>query len=227
MTANVFRKPIDYYDVDRSAFLQWVGPIPGRVLEVGCGTGRNAAQLRGNGATELIGVEVEPNAAATASERFDVVYAEPVESAVAKLSPPFDLIICSDVLEHLIDPWSILHELRALAGPRGILAISIPNARHYRVLWDIAFGAGFNYPLDGTYDPHSIFDSTHLRFFTRKNISESLVNAGWLPERWSTPPRRRLARLRGFIDIISRGAANEWLTYQWYVVSRPAAAAPS
>lgn len=214
-------KPSDYYDVDRSGFLKWVGPVAGRVLEIGCGTGRNAAWLRSTGATEIVGVEIDAAAAAFASERFDLVYAEPVESAMAKLTGTFDLIICCDVLEHLLDPWTCLSQLRRLVGPRSTLAISIPNVRHYRVLWDIAFGRGFEYPLDGSYDPHSIFDTTHLRFFTRSNVDQMLRHGGWTPFRWSVPPRRRLVRVRALIDTLTRGSATDWLTYQWYVVARP------
>jgi SAM-dependent methyltransferase len=221
LTGASDHKPADYYDVDRSRFLRWVGPVSGRVLEIGCGTGRNASQLRANGATEIIGVELEPSAAAAARERFDCVYAEPIESAIAKLAGPFDLILCCDVLEHLVDPWTILTSLRTLAGPRTTLAVSIPNVRHYRVLWDIAFGDGFAYPLDGSYDPHSIFDTTHLRFFTRRNVRGMLEGAGWLPSRWGVPPRRRVVWARRMVDILTRDSANEWLTYQWYVVARP------
>lgn len=220
MIGSSDEKPPDYYDVDRSAFLQWVGPVAGRVLEIGCGTGRNASYLRSNGATEIVGVEAEPRAAMVAGQRFDVVHSEPIETAMGKLSGPFDLIICSDVLEHLVDPWAIVAQLRAIAGPTSILAVSIPNVRHYKVLWDIALGGGFNYPLDGRYDPHSIFDTTHLRFFARRNVKDALEHGGWHPYRWGVPPRHRFVRVRSLIDAVSPGPANEWLTYQWYVIAR-------
>jgi SAM-dependent methyltransferase len=219
-------KPNEYYDVDRSEFLRWVDAVPGRVLEIGCGTGRNAEQFRSAGATEIVGVELDPQAAATAAERFDIVFAEPIETALAKIHGPFDLIVCADVLEHLVDPWTILTQLRTFAAPDTTLAVSIPNVRQYRVLWDIAFGRGFHYPLDGSYDPHSIFDTTHLRFFTRANIADSLTHTGWVPDRWGVPPARRLARVRPIIDALSRGSASQWLTYQWYVAAHPTEKTP-
>lgn len=220
MKVSLDIKPPTYYDVDRSDFVRWVGPVSGRVLEIGCGTGRNAPLLRANGATEIVGVEIDEGAAAQAALRFDRVYAEPIESAVGKLAAPFDLILCADVLEHLVDPWEILRQLRKLSAPQGVLAVSIPNARHYRAVWNIAFGAGFKYPLEGTYDPHSIFDSTHLRFFTRRNVRDSLRHTGWHPERWGVPSGHRLVRLRRLIGTVSRGKANEWLAFQWYVIAR-------
>ena len=215
-------KPSSYFDNDRTDFLEWVGPVGGAVLEIGCGTGRNAAWLRGHGAVTLVGIEPDVEAATRASDRFDIVYTSPVEAVVHELRGPFDLIICADVLEHLVDPWTVSRRLRDVSGPATVLAISIPNARHYRVLWDIAFGSGFAYPLDGTYDPRSIFDTTHLRFFTRANINDLLSHAGWAATRWGVPPRRRLGRLRRLASWLTRGWVDEWATYQWYVVAHPA-----
>lgn len=214
-------KPASYFDNDRTDFLEWVGPVEGTVLEVGCGTGRNANWLRTHGATTLVGIEPDVDAASQASLRFDVVHARPVEVVIDQLSGPFDLIVCADVLEHLVDPWAIVNKLRELSGPTTTLAVSIPNVRHFRVLWDIAFGAGFAYAIDGRYDPQSIFDTTHLRFFTRSNINDLLATGGWEPARWGVPQRRRLASVRNLASRLTQGRVDEWATYQWYVVAHP------
>lgn len=204
------RKHEAYYRRDRSDFLDWVVPGGGRILEVGCGAGENAERLRGAGDAYLVGVEPDSSAASAAEDRFDEVLAGPIEEVARKLTGPFDLIICADVLEHTVDPWGVLSLLRVLSHSDTRLVASIPNIRHYRALARIAFGAGFHYEAEG------IFDSTHLRFFVRENIDTMLRACGWSPEHWKAFHSGRIAR---GLSWLSGGLLDDWLAYQWYVTA--------
>ena len=42
---------------------------------------------------------------------------------------PFDMILCYDVLEHLVDPGSLLKRSTGIAAPAARLPISVPNVR--------------------------------------------------------------------------------------------------
>jgi 2-polyprenyl-3-methyl-5-hydroxy-6-metoxy-1,4-benzoquinol methylase len=208
---TVTRKEDRYYEGDRSDLLDWLGGRHGRVLEVGCGSGGNAAWLRRHGATRIVGIETDPKSAARAREVFDKVIVESVETALADLDESFDLIICADVLEHLIDPWAVTSALAGKSAEDGLLLVSVPNIRHYRALWRIAFGAGFRYEEEGT------FDSTHLRFFDRAGLERMLDQAGWMPQRWGGSGGRRIKLL---MAPIRRGRPLEFGVYQWHVVAR-------
>ena len=94
----------------------------------------------------------------------------------------FDLIVCADVLEHLVDPWSVVDWLRAVSHDMTILAVSIPNIRFLPALARIAVGRGFEYEECG------IFDATHLRFSVRRDVDRMLRRDGWSPIRWGAPP---------------------------------------
>jgi SAM-dependent methyltransferase len=209
-------KTAGYYESDRSAFLNWVGGAHERVLDIGCGAGSNAAWYRGHGAHEIVGVEPVPAAARLAVAVLDRVIGEPIETALVDLVGPFDLVVCADVLEHLIDPWSITRRLRRLAGVDTVLAVSMPNIRFLPAVARIAVGRGF------AYEDHGIFDSTHLRFFTRANADSMLRRAGWLPVRWGAPPPGRLGGIRRTARRLSGGRSDDWLAGQIYVVARPA-----
>jgi len=202
-----------YYDHSREDFLGWVSGTHRSVLEVGCAAGANAQWYRQHGAGRLVGVELDATSADRARPHFDDVIAEPIETAMDHIRGPFDLIVCADVLEHLVDPWSVTRRLRSLAGPGGSLAISIPNVRFYRALARIALGKGFRY------DPEGIFDVTHLRFFARSNVDALLKSSGWKPVRWggNRPRARRLASL---LERLTAGRSDEWLVYQWWVVAK-------
>src|SRR6266480_6488689 len=101
-----------YYDNRRPDLVEMLPRPIGRVLDVGCGAGTVARQLREEGAERLVGIEPDPGAAAAAGGVCDEVLAMTVESALDELEGPYDTILCHDVLEHLIDPWKVLRQLR-------------------------------------------------------------------------------------------------------------------
>ncbi len=100
-----------------------------RVLDAGCGTGYGAALLAAAGASEVVGIDIDPEAIADASKRHgsDRVRFETGNLLALDEVGPFDLIVCFEVLEHLIDPAGVLGALRALLTPRGVVVCSVPN----------------------------------------------------------------------------------------------------
>jgi SAM-dependent methyltransferase len=209
-----FERPEDrYYDGERGDLLSWVGGWYRNVLEIGCGRGGNARWLRDHGAQHIVGIELDAASAAAASIVLDRVLAQPAEEALAVVEEQFDLIICADVLEHLLDPWTFVAALGRNAAPDATLVVSIPNIRFIRALWQIAAGDGFRYERSG------IFDRTHLRFFTRGNVEDMLVAAGWIPDRWGHSTSLRQQRLREWLFRATRGRSGEYLAYQWFVAA--------
>jgi SAM-dependent methyltransferase len=209
------RKVDAYYHGERRDLLEWLGGRHPRVLEIGCGAGGNAEWLRRHGAERIVGIEIDARSAERAREVFDVVLTGSVESTLGELDELFDLVICADVLEHLVNPWQIVDQLTGLVIEGGLLVVSVPNIRHYRALLRLAFGAGFRYDSQGT------FDSTHLRFFDRKGVRGLVGRPGWEIERFGGSGGRRFGRL-----LWSRPfrIPAEYLVYQWHVVARRTAA---
>lgn len=181
----------------------------GSVLDVGCGAGNVGPGLRAAGARRLTGVELVPAAATAAGERFDEVVEGTIEDALPRLDGPFDTILCLDILEHLVDPRAVLAALRELASPGGRLKVSVPNARHVSLLYDLAVRGTFGYTAWG----HR--DHTHLRWFTRRDVVDLVGATGWRVTGVSHPP---LGRSRG-LDRLTRGRSTEFLVGQWYVAA--------
>jgi 2-polyprenyl-3-methyl-5-hydroxy-6-metoxy-1,4-benzoquinol methylase len=204
-------KPADYFEHDRADLVARLPRPLGRTLDVGCGAGRVGAQLRAAGADELVGIELDPDAAARAEAVFDQVLCVDAAQAVDEFQADaqFDTIVCYDILEHLFDPVAVLQALRAVAAPGARLHVSIPNARHAGLLRDLLLRGTFGYTAWG----HR--DSTHLRWFTRQDIVALLEETGWRVRLVSTGPhtRRRTALIR-----LSRGKLEEFLANQWYVL---------
>lgn len=138
-----------------------------KVLEIGCGSGDTLIKIKDLGLAEtIIGIDLIPIHQSKQQEldRFLVGNIETLKLDFEKES--FDLIICGDVLEHLIDPWTVLKRLKQHLKKDGYFIASIPNIRYYKTLKSIVFDGDFKYEESG------ILDRTHLRFFCRKNIVE-------------------------------------------------------
>jgi 2-polyprenyl-3-methyl-5-hydroxy-6-metoxy-1,4-benzoquinol methylase len=102
------------------------GRRKGRLLDVGCGSGRLLA-LFGRAGWKVAGVEPDRRAAAVARERYGIeVYAGGLEQAPLR-ARGFDAIVLSHVLEHVEDPVALLTACRGLLLEGGRLALSTPN----------------------------------------------------------------------------------------------------
>ncbi len=153
-------------------------PDGARVLDVGCATGYLAAELSRSGCT-IDGIEVDPAAAQQARTHCREVIVGDVEAPsiheeverILAGAPP-EIIICADVLEHLLDPWTVLSWLRTLLAPGGRAVISVPNIAHW---------TGRRALLRGRFDyaDYGLLDRTHLRFFTRASAAELARHAGF------------------------------------------------
>lgn len=156
--------------------LKFLPEKPGRILDVGCGQGLLADDYRARGATEIVGIEIMPEKAKAATWKMDKVLCANVESMEMPYKTGyFDTIICSDILEHLFDPWDTLRKLAALLTQGGVLLATIPNAANYVVLLNLLSGSW-------SYTDWGLMDRTHLRFFTIDEIEKLFLSAGLFPE---------------------------------------------
>ncbi|HEX2181591.1 MAG TPA: methyltransferase domain-containing protein [Rubrobacteraceae bacterium] len=144
-----------------------------RVLDVGCASGYLAAALAERGC-DVVGIEVDPEAARRAEEHCERVLVGDVESM--DLDGPleqeaFDVIVFGDVLEHLKEPLRTLERLKPFLRDDGFVVASIPNVAHGSVRLAL-FQGRFQYQRLG------LMDDTHLRFFTRESVERLFDDAG-------------------------------------------------
>jgi trans-aconitate methyltransferase len=198
-------KPTGYFSQDRAELVRLLPRPLGRVLDVGCGEGATGRSLRDAGAVSISGVELDPDAAAIAVGTYDEVRVGTVEEQLQNLTGPFDTILAYDLLEHLVDPWELLRRLHAVAAARARLHVSVPNARHWTLLRDLALRGTFGYT------PAEHRDVTHLRWFTRRDLVELLASTGWTVDGVDFGALRPLSRLAA---RLTRGRSPEFLSYQ-------------
>lgn len=166
--------------------------LPGqyaRVLEVGCGEGVFAPLLKQP--CETWGVEMDAASAARARERMTRVLVGTYEQVESELPVGyFDLVVCNDVIEHMADPEAFLSAVRTRMAPGGHVVASIPNMRHWEVLWQLLVKKDWKYVREG------IMDRTHLRFFTERSIRRLFEDHGFTVE--------RMAGINGVFDPVRR-----------------------
>jgi 2-polyprenyl-3-methyl-5-hydroxy-6-metoxy-1,4-benzoquinol methylase len=186
-------KTTNYFAAARVEIEPLLVPKAARLLEVGCGAGQTLRWLKETGRVERgWGLELFEAAAEAARAHFDVVQVGDAEKLIdhAYEGMQFDLVMCLDVLEHMIDPWRFVDKLQHFVAPGGKLILSVPNIRCLQVLLPLLVLGRWRYTHDG------ILDRTHLRFFTRESAIElatppQLRFEQCLPHVW---PRTRLAR---------------------------------
>jgi 2-polyprenyl-3-methyl-5-hydroxy-6-metoxy-1,4-benzoquinol methylase len=149
---------------------------PAHVLEIGCGEGRFSAQVKQR--DSYWGVEPSTAAAEKARAVLDRVIVGTYDQAESELPDRhFDLVICNDVMEHMVDHDAFLDAIKRKMAPGGQMIGSVPNVRYLPHLWQVIFGKDWRYESEG------VLDRTHLRFFTDSSLRRAFFNHGYKVEK--------------------------------------------
>jgi len=156
-----------YFSQPRPEMARYVPATARRILDVGCAEGVFGAHLKKKNQAEVWGIELVPAIAEQAAQRLDKVFCGDVSQQLENLPDGyFDCAIFNDVIEHLVDPYSMLRAVQKKLAPGGVIVCSIPNIRFFRNLFNLVVRGEWRYEDAG------IMDKTHLRFFTKKSIRE-------------------------------------------------------
>jgi SAM-dependent methyltransferase len=132
-------------------------PATARILDAGCGSGRNMVELARRGT--VTGVELSQTSVCVARAR---EAGEVIEGSVMDMPfdrDSFELAVSLDVIEHLRDDLGALIELRRVVAPGGHLLVTVPA---YQWLWS----------------GHDVINH-HFRRYTRRSLLGVANRAGW------------------------------------------------
>jgi glycosyltransferase involved in cell wall biosynthesis len=153
-----------------AVLLRWLRDrSPSRVLDAGCFDGRFAdlARRQGHHVTGLDRHKLDGVA-----QRVDAfIEADLNDSLPQTLYDEFDVVVAGDILEHVVEPHSLLADLVRTVRPGGEILVSVPNFGHWYPRGRTALGK-FDY------DQRGPLDRGHLRFFTRDSIEALIANCG-------------------------------------------------
>lgn len=148
---------------------------PGRILDVGVGSGIFLHLAREAG-WEPLGIELVEAGAEAAAKEFDL---EVVTGDFANYPfepESFDCIAMQDVLEHTLDPVAFLERASQLLRPNGLLYVAVPNQHSlFTLLVDLYLhcgGPGRSFFLD------RLYVTPHLYYFNPKVMTLAMEAAG-------------------------------------------------
>jgi SAM-dependent methyltransferase len=136
-----------------------------KALDVGARAGVQTAWLRSRG-YQVTPIDYEP--VTDECLQVDANQRLPFEDG------SFDLVWCSEVIEHLVDPAFSLAELRRVTKPGGLLVLTTPNSYAWLFRFIALFGL----------TPQRIQRKDHVQFFDREDIQRLAPDAelyGYFP----------------------------------------------
>lgn len=169
------KKGMDYFSKSRVEIEPLLPKSIGCVLEIGCGQGQTLNWLKAvKGAQLTCGIEITESQGVYAREVVDRLVIDNAEERLLDHfgHESFDLVLCLDVLEHMVDPWAFVEKVSSLIKPGGYLITSVPNVRHLSVVLPLLFKGEWSYQDEG------VLDRTHLRFFTGKAVKALVSGSG-------------------------------------------------
>lgn len=175
-------------------------PLGSKILDLGCGDGNVTRLYLTKG--EVIGLDVSTMALARARKRG----IQTVQHNLNTLPLPFhaknfDVVILTDVLEHLVDPLATLGECTRLLKPNGRVILTVPNfarlGNRFRML------AGD--PIDILHFDKYGDEVEHLHWFTKPKLIYLAKKAGFKTVDFVPTGLRSLGFLFGIIGLPQLG----------------------
>jgi SAM-dependent methyltransferase len=155
-----------------------LGLSPGDwALDLGCGEGRHVRGLATLSGVNVIGVDLDAGALKAANDALgdpaqdrsvSVMRADAYRLPFA--DGAFDVVVCSEVLEHLVAYDRVLGEIRRVLKAGGRLAVTVPRGWPERLCWMLAPGPGGYADQPGG----------HVRIFNAAALAREIAGGGYV-----------------------------------------------
>ena len=149
------------------------------VCDIGCGNGVFTGDIKYRVDCRLIGVDSNKYALEQAN-KLDFDELIQVDDFTKDRLPiedsSVDLVICKDVLEHLIDPLFLMNEIFRILKPGGHFLVHVPN--HFPIIGRLKFLIKNDLDTFSYFPSADRYDFPHIRFFTLHSMVKMLDISG-------------------------------------------------
>jgi SAM-dependent methyltransferase len=145
-----------------------------RLLDAGCGRGRHLCEPFRTPGVDVAGVDLNRGDLGTARGYLSLMSGEKsgrwvvAQADVTKLpfaDESFDVVVCSEVLEHIADNRAAVRELVRVLKPGGDLVVTVPRFWPERICW--AISRAYHQEPGG-----------HIRIYRKPELKRLLESAG-------------------------------------------------
>lgn len=143
-----------------------------KILDIGCGDGTMGKALKEKGAI-VVGTDISKKAVEKAAHVLDTTFVLDVEGDnLSTINNDFDIIIASEVIEHLFDSKNFLLNMKSRMKKDSKLVLTTPNFLMWTNRVKMFFGK-FEYTETG------FLDEGHIHFFTYDSLKKLLALTGF------------------------------------------------
>jgi 2-polyprenyl-3-methyl-5-hydroxy-6-metoxy-1,4-benzoquinol methylase len=150
------------------------GTIPGKMLDIGCGEGFALEYFRANQWT-VEGLDYsDAGVKGVNPECLDFLITGDIPTLLKQKCndlEKYDLIMLTNVLEHLLDPLGLLEQLKCLLNSNGVISITVPN--DFSMLQDYLMSSK---KVDADY---WVVVPDHLYYFDHNSLRMTCENVGY------------------------------------------------
>lgn len=160
-----------FYHLTRfSKILETIGEFEGDFLDVGCASGLLTAKISNKIKGQGWGIDINPDFINYAKKNYPSLnfLVTPAES-LPFTQKKFNLVVCSEVLEHVANPQNVLRECRKVLKDDGRILVIVPSeSLLFRSLW-----------FFWTRMKGKVWQHTHLHRFKKMELKEYFKKAGF------------------------------------------------
>lgn len=151
------------------------------ILDAGCGGGYLTFQIYDKGYRNIWGIDISQSGISIAKESYKVIsdrfechnlYEKNLPFNLP--IPEYDLIISSEVIEHLYSPQTYLENVNLWLKKDGYLIITTPYHGYFKNLLIAILNKS-----DRHFNP--TFEGGHIKFFSKKMLCKMLEQNGFMP----------------------------------------------
>ncbi len=157
-------------------------PASVKVLDVGCSSGNFGKTLIKEKQCTVVGIDINEDDLKTAAKNLTKAVRKNIEQDDLSDLGTFDYILMADIIEHVIDPISVLKKIKKLLSENGKLVFSVPNMANIANRIEL-LGGRFEYTEFG------LLDETHLHYYDRIEFEKVMNLAGFKVKKYNNTIR--------------------------------------
>ncbi len=174
--------PADYYQkaITRNIWHNWklkvilelIESYPKKVLDVGCASGWFLDKFHGfYPEADLTGVDASDKAISYGKKFYkgiNLIHADAHKLPFGNKN--FDLVLCTEVLDHVAEPLKVLKEIKRVLKPGGIVIVELDDSQNFifRFIWYVWIHL-----------PGSVWNHAHIHEFSIEKLESMIKRSGF------------------------------------------------